>query len=244
MAVTIGSPAPYTAPSAIIEVVERYRSKGLPTPVNAEVLDRAGVAESLIPRTLQALRALDLIDAEGKPTSIMDGLRKAPEAEYKTRLVEWLNGAYADALQFIDPATATETEIQDAFRHYEPFGQLRRMVILFSALYAHAGIGPERAKAARKATPASKPKAATVQRETQRRDPPPNKPTPPAPPSGLHPALAGLLASLPAQGDSWTKEERDSFYATFGAVLNFCFPVTATGTPKASQQPEQGGAEI
>jgi hypothetical protein len=44
--------------------------------------------------------------------------------------------------------------------------------------------------------------------------------------------LAGLLASLPAEGDSWTKGERAKFITTFTAVLDFCFPVEEGGKPK------------
>src|SRR5690606_12213370 len=118
MAVTTASAAPYCPPSAVLEVINRFRNRGLATPITGEVLGRAGVSESLIPRTMQALQILDLIDEKNMPTPMLEGLRRAPEPEFRTRLVEWLNGAYADVLQFIDPATATETEVRDAFRAY------------------------------------------------------------------------------------------------------------------------------
>jgi len=37
--------------------------------------------------------------------------------------------------------------------------------------------------------------------------------------------LAGLLASLPADGKGWTAPKRDQFLATFKAVLDFCIPI-------------------
>ena len=43
--------------------------------------------------------------------------------------------------------------------------------------------------------------------------------------AGLPPALSGLLQSLPASGQGWTQERRDAFVATFGAVIDFCFPI-------------------
>jgi hypothetical protein len=45
--------------------------------------------------------------------------------------------------------------------------------------------------------------------------------------SQLPAAISGLLASLPAEGNGWTQPKRDSFMATFGAVLDFCFPILA-----------------
>src|SRR5438128_375580 len=118
MPVTQNRPGPYTAPSAVATVLEKHRNRGLSSPIDASVLERIGIPVSLIPRTLQALQTLDLITEDGSPSEVLEGLRLAPEAEYKKRMAEWLTDTYADALQFVDPATASETEIRDAFRKY------------------------------------------------------------------------------------------------------------------------------
>lgn len=102
------------------------------------------MAESLIPRTLQALHTLDLIDEQGKPSETLEGIRLAPEAEYKQRLSQWLKGAYADVLAFVDPASDDEIAIRDAFRNYQPVGQQPRMVTLFLGLAAAAGMAAEK----------------------------------------------------------------------------------------------------
>jgi hypothetical protein len=206
-----------------MELVERHRGKGLPSPVTTEVLARAGVSESLLARTLQALETLDLIDAEGAPTPTFEGIRKAPEGEYRQRLVEWLNAAYADVIKYVDPALDNETAVRDAFRSYNPVGQQNRMVSLFLLLYAAAGVRPEKASQPR------------PQRNGQQRPRATNKPvvTPPArkhhtsQPTNpdLPLALAGLLSSLPQEGNGWTKAARDRFMTTFGVVLDFCFPI-------------------
>lgn len=112
--------------------------------MTGEVLGRAGISESLIPRTLQALLVLDLIDEKGAPTGILEGIRLAPEAEYKQRLSEWLKSAYADVLRYVDPAVDDETKIRDAFRSYNPVGQQPRMISLFQGLIAAAGMGQEK----------------------------------------------------------------------------------------------------
>ena len=67
MAVTADSSAPYAPASAIIELIDKYRNRGLPSTITGEVLGKAGVSDSLIPRTLQALQTLELINDQGAP---------------------------------------------------------------------------------------------------------------------------------------------------------------------------------
>lgn len=227
MPVTADQPAPYAPASAILGLIERHRNKGLPSPVDSDVLARAGISDSLIPRTLQALQALDLITDEGQPSQVLEGIRLAPEAEYKQRLVEWLNGAYADALTFIDPATDDDVRIRDAFRSYKPVGQQSRMVTLFTGLFKAAGVAPERQRQSARVSANPTQQKLRIPTKT-----PKNPPTPEEHTrrhvnhhTGLPPALAGLLASLPKDGEGWTKERRDLFVSTFGSVLDFCFPV-------------------
>lgn len=140
MPVTSNSPGPYAPASAVSAAIERHRARGLPTPIDTETLARIGISDSLIPRTLQSLQTLDLITPEGKPTEIFEELRLAPEAQYKDRLQQWLNLAYADVVKIIDPRTATQTEIEDAFRTYKPQGMRDRMASLFIKLYSLAGV--------------------------------------------------------------------------------------------------------
>jgi len=142
MAVHADSPGPYTSPRVVIDLIQRFRDKGLPTPIDLATLTRAGVSESLAPRTLQSFRVLDLITESGEITPVFESLRRAPEAEFKDRVKQWLDAAYADVLQFVDPATATETNVRDAFRNYKPIAQQDRMVSLFLRLYEFAGVTP------------------------------------------------------------------------------------------------------
>lgn len=234
MSVTQDRPGPYAPGSAILSLIHKHRTRGLPLPIDASVLERMSVSPSLIPRTLQALQTLDLVGEDGRPTDVFEGIRLAPEAEYQNRLTDWLADAYADALAFVDPATATETDIRDAFRKYVPTGQQDRMVSLFVALFTAAGVMPERAKA----SAIRKPPGVTTTPRTTRlivRPPPKHREqsrehtnamvSGQASLGELPPALAGLMASLPAIGQAWTKERREAFVATFGAVVDFCFPI-------------------
>lgn len=241
MAVTADRPGPYAPASAIMSMIDRHRKKGLPSVLDAEVLAKSGVSSSLIPRTLQAMQTLDLIAEDGKLTPTLEALRLAPEAEFKARLAEWLNGVYADALQYVDPSIDDEIRIRDAFRSYSPVGQQPRMVTLFTGLFAAAGIAPERQRAApRKPNrSASNGKPQVARKQEQKVDGAKGDGHPLQ--SGLPPAISGLLLSLPAKGKSWTKLERDRFVSTFGAVLDFCYPVD--DRQKQNAEPEKDDEE-
>src|SRR6476660_6391417 len=101
MAVTKDKSAPYAPAKTILDLINRYRQRGLPIPIDAETLARASVPETLIPRILQTLRVLDLINEGGQPTPTFEGIRLAPEAEYQKRLEDWLRGTYADIFSFV-----------------------------------------------------------------------------------------------------------------------------------------------
>jgi hypothetical protein len=246
MPVTADKPAPYTAAQVISSLIDRHRNRGLPAPVDADVLARASVPESLIPRTLQALVSLDLIDEEKRPTPMFEAIRLAPEPEYKAKLVEWLNSAYADVLQYVDPATDSPTAIRDAFRNYTPIGQQDRMVTLFTGLFRSAGIGaaPEAPKVKSKIARAvgrGEVRATVGGQGRSIKPTPPQRQNPPVrtDTGTLPPAITGLLASLPATGATWSQSERDRFLATFGAVLDFCFP-PSVGPASTGPQVDEG----
>lgn len=227
MTVTADKPAPYAPHSAITDIITRYRSRGLPTPIDAEVLGRAGISDSLITRVLQALQSLDLIDESGMPTTVFEGIRVAPESEFKQKLADWLKAAYADVFAFVDPTNDDETRIRDAFRNYQPIGQQGRMVTLFQGLCAAAGLISEKPQQARSSSTVPRARPATTMMRAS------SKLSAKATPvntgfnagSNVPPALAGLLASLPPSSLGWTKAERDKFVTTFQAVLDFCFPI-------------------
>jgi hypothetical protein len=44
-------------------------------------------------------------------------------------------------------------------------------------------------------------------------------------PTGLHPALAGLLGDIPKRGTTWTQTERDDFMVAFEAILKIAAPI-------------------
>ena len=216
MAVTRDGPVPYAPPSAMLEVIDGYRNRGLQTPFSGDVLARAGVSDSLLPRVTQTLEILDLIDEQGNPTEVFEGLRTAPETEYRQRMSDWLRGTYAEVFSFTDPATDPADKIRDAFRTYEPRGQQARMVTLFLGLCKAAGIVPEGQEKPRQREPRQKPQVQV------RRKPKPQQGAPGG--ASIPQALGGLLATLPKSGQ-WTKAQRDDFSKTFQAVLDYSIKI-------------------
>lgn len=143
MALSQETSAPYAPKAAIIGLLEKNRTSGLPNQINKSALSRLGVSDSLLDRTFQALVILDLIGEDGSQTETLNGLRVAPEAEYESKLAVWLNHAYGDIIQFADPSEGNEVSVRDAFRTFSPQSQVDRMVSLFVGLYKMAGIWPE-----------------------------------------------------------------------------------------------------
>lgn len=241
MPVSTDQPVPYAPASALLDLIERHRNKGLPPVVDADVLLRAGISDSLVPRTLQAMKSLDLLTDEGRPSEVFEGIRLAPTADYQQRLTEWLNAAYADALSYVDPATDDEISIRDAFRKYTPTGQQPRMVSLFMGLFTAAGVMPPRQKSS---APSSSPRlrqsaAKPLKPNKGKASPPPryspdtgNRQSHFTPSGNLPPALAGLLATLPNETGIWTKDRRDQFVATFSAVLDYTFKIGELPVPE------------
>jgi hypothetical protein len=233
MAMTTQTPSAYTAGSAVIGVLRRFRDKGLATPFTLDVLVRAGVPESLGRRTLQSLQVLDLIDDKGTPTPTLNKIRLAPEKEYQSVVAEWIKSAYAEVFQFVDPSTDDAAAIRDAFRSYTPVGQQDRMVALFLALCAEAGLIAESKKSEPKPSlrkPLSRTPVPAATPRAYRRD------------TGsvgyLPPALDGLMRSLPSTGTGWTKDQRDRFVETFKSVLDFVVPVVTKETVKDAEENE------
>lgn len=232
--------APYTSPSSVINVVERFRDRGLSTPLDVEVLIRAGISEGLAPRTIYALGQLDLIDDDGNPTEALNGLRLASSDSYRERFAEVIRAAYSPVFKYVDPATDSVERVRDAFRPYTPVGQQGRMVTLFLGLCEYAGIIAERPKAVRP-VPSAAPKREQRKKVGQAQEHDIAFPIKPILGSKSHRAPATLLTmleeALPDPGRGWTQERRDRFLDTFKVLLDFSVPVVeATDSEEVSDE--------
>lgn len=232
MPIVADGQAPYAPPATVLSIIQGFRDRGLQTPFTLDVLARAGVSESLGPRTLQSLKLLDLVDADGEPTQLFNDLAKAPQAEVGDRLVAILHSVYQDVFKFVNLDEDDYQRVRDAFRHYKPRGQQERMVTLFLHLCHEAGLTeeilkpPRTAKTSKPATnrqgsqPPKKAKAPAASRSTAAPPKVETEFTPsPAPSSGQHPLIRGLIQSLPESGSEWPERARNAWVKA--ALANF-----------------------
>jgi len=226
MPIRSGGKAPYAPPDTVLSLIRTYRGRGLQTPFTSDVLTRAGVPETLVVRVTQSLKLLDLIDESLNPTQDFEALRRVGEAEFPARLAALIKSAYAEVFQFVDPATDGDQRVRDAFRAFEPLGQLTRMVTLFMGLCAAAGIIPE--GSTRKQTPPGNGKKPAKKPAASRRSSDSGKggeATHVTAVRGVDPVFVVALQKLPPSGTGWTKEERDRWLAWFTMNLDYAVPI-------------------
>src|SRR5690349_20062494 len=122
--------APYASAGSVQKVIEKHRQVGLQS-VDLRKLQQIGITEALAPRTLYALEALGFYDNAGNVTPEFDALRKVPDHDFKPRLAALLREGYAPILEVLDPSVASQADVENAFRGFEPTGQISRIVQLF-----------------------------------------------------------------------------------------------------------------
>ena len=131
--------APYAPPSAVLSVIQFYRKRDIPPTVTLTNLQQIGVTEALAPRTMAALKFLDLLEEDGTTTGQFRAIRYASDEDYHKVLTGILEAAYKEVLDHIDITQAGERELNNAFIPYSPGGQRSRMITLFQALAKEAG---------------------------------------------------------------------------------------------------------
>src|SRR6266508_4165539 len=95
--------APYAPPANIIQVIKRYRDRGLPDPVTNSSLETVGIPEGTVSRVTVGLKFLGLIDEEGHRTEAFERIKRATSAEYPSVLAEIIREAYKPIFQVVDP---------------------------------------------------------------------------------------------------------------------------------------------
>lgn len=223
---------PYAPAKPVLDVIRRFRERGLPEVLTRQELHRLGAAEGNSDRIQKSLQFLDLLDAQAKRTESFDRIGKASTDEYEGTLAEIVRAAYAPILAIVDPAADTDIAINDAFRHYEPAGQRRQMVSLFLALCREAGMvtgGPvERKPRARKESPTGR-LASTL--STGPSNPLPDKRDDSAVDQPVGPdyrLLSALIQQLPRDG-TWPSERRERWLQAFTANIDLLIEVEGKG---------------
>jgi hypothetical protein len=131
--------APYAPPATVLAVIRHHRKRDVPERISTATLQQIGVTESLIPRTVAALKFLGLVQDDLTTTEKFRSLRYAKDDDYEDTLGRILDDVYEDVLKVIELPTATEQEIENAFIPFSPGGQRQRMITLFLALANEAG---------------------------------------------------------------------------------------------------------
>ena len=132
--------APYAPKSNVLSILRQYRDTGLPWPLTPDSITHVGVSEGNAYRTVAAFQFLGLLDENGNKTSTMEALGKATSEEYPEELEKIIRDAYDYVFNIIDPSNATNQQLENAFRKYEPYKQRKRMISLFVGLCKEAGI--------------------------------------------------------------------------------------------------------
>ncbi|MBO9051766.1 DUF5343 domain-containing protein [Curtobacterium flaccumfaciens] len=151
-----GGAAPYAPSSAIMRVITAKRRNKALTRFGYEELSALGIRESLVARTLQALRILELVDDDGEATEVFEGLATHSRADFSSRLGALLRRVYAPVFNVIDPTRTTQDELAEAFKQFGPPSQRSRMVTLFMHLLREARM-----------TPSAEPRALTAEAVVQ-----------------------------------------------------------------------------
>ena len=139
-------PTDATAPAAgmvnILSVIRRYRLRDFPKRFSPDDLHHVGIPFIDVDRTMHALKLLDLISPADTPTERFQKIQDSEsEEEYHAALEELLRDVYEPVFEMVsDPASASDMKLRSVFREYEPAEERERMISLFRALCAEAGL--------------------------------------------------------------------------------------------------------
>jgi hypothetical protein len=132
--------APYAPPSAVIDLLHRYRERTPPQQFTTAILEDIGISKGNTHRVLAALEFLGFLDAKNRPQPALLKLRTLSEDEYRELLAERIRGAYHRLFETMDPENDPPDRLRDHFRRYDPASQTNRQYLFFGGLCVEAGI--------------------------------------------------------------------------------------------------------
>jgi hypothetical protein len=171
-----------------------------------------------------------LVTPEFSLTDKAVALRKASSDEYQPMLAQLIKAAYEPIFVSHDPATATDIDLNNAFKLYDPAGQRTNMIGLFLALCREAGIAPDVPTRGRPAGITRKPKDGLPQPKTSPKVPLVEPVAAIQPTTAkevlFHPAVDAFLreARKLTEGEGWNKAARDRVVQGFTTQLDLFLP--------------------
>jgi hypothetical protein len=225
----------YVSYKAETRFLEGLRDHALPAQIDRGVL--TGMSGSVQSAMLKSLESLGLIAGDGKPTQRMKELLKhaAGSAEHKAQLRSLLESAYPYLFDGkIDLKTSTTNQVQAVFREQGVSGStISKCIAFFLSAAKDAGVEiskyvrtPPMAEVGVKKRNTSGRVSVQDLDEVEEGDIIDLN-------SGLdlHPALMGVLETLPAPGQPMTPQARELFMRAFDAVLSLAHPVDDMASP-------------
>jgi hypothetical protein len=219
------APPAYFAFKTLTNLIVRMEEHGPPPRIDRTFL--SGMSGAGQTQFLAGLKSLGLIDEEGATQATLVDLVNRPDD--RPRLIgQMLRNYYPEAVE-LGKTAATTGQLVEIFNEYGVRGDTARKAIAFYLNAAnYAGDIP--------LSPHFK--TPSVTSGAPRRRGRPARTTPGAEqnghtpdsgnglPTGLHPALAGLLGDIPKRGQTWTQRQHDDFMAAFRAVIKIAVPIS------------------
>jgi len=220
-------PPPYFAFRTLTNLLVKMEEHGPPTRIDRTFL--TGMSGAGQTQFIAGLKSLGLIDDEGVVQQRLIDLVTRPD-DRPALIGQALHDRYPAAVELGKKGNTTTGELLDVFRDsYGLQGDTARKAIGFylaAARYAgniplspnfktpsvRTGAGGAR----KRGRPRNQAESNGAAADTHARDIP----------SGIHPALAGLLGDIPKRGKTWTQEEHDDFMAAFEPLLKIAAPVS------------------
>jgi Family of unknown function (DUF5343) len=225
---TTTTTAAYFAFKTLTNMVVKMEEHGPPNRVDRTFLsEMSGAGQT---QFIAGLKALGLLDEDGRVQPRLTELVSNPEDRPKI-IGQILRERYPKAVA-LGEGNATTGELVEVFKeaHGVQGDTARKAIAFYLQAAKYAGdipLSPNFKTPTIKTGAGSGKKRGRPAKRQEVLTPPP----PPANglPTGLHPALAGLLGDIPKRGETWTQEQYDDFMAAFKAVIKIAAPIRSNG---------------
>jgi hypothetical protein len=221
---------PYISFAQLENVLDRMRNEGMPARIDRSYLGSwSGSSQA---QFLKATASLGLRDEHGRPTEILKRLVAEPDAR-PAIIGELLREKYPEALAL--GQDATQAQLDEVFRNYDGIsgGTTRKAITFYlhAAKFAGIPVSPFFKAARPTSTGGTRSARSRSPRRTGGQDngTPPSAPAPPAPVSGLHPAVLTLVQALPAHTDGasgkpvFSEADREAWFDYARATFNLIY---------------------